>query len=289
MEIGRIKNLLIITLLIINAVLFALILMNAGNYSLSKDREQSIRALLAKNGLGFSTEMRIPSDFRPRPQMELYTASQNVMMLVNTFFDSLSENVDKRVELNKTVYSSQGKSLTVDVRGFAFESQNPKEKTGFVFGDEKSMRELCELYLTQLGGAGFNLTLDNFYGRDSYYVFEYRSVFDGKTVYSSYVRFRISENGVTQVRGMFYGLSGNGNKIRDIYPADEALLAMLYKYREQFGSAPAVIEKIDIVYRVNESSTDITASTEATPYYRVYLGTREEQPFLINAYTNAVE
>jgi hypothetical protein len=108
-------------------------------------------------------------------------------------------------------------------------------------------------------------------------------------IYSSVARFRVSEKGVVQLRGMFFEPSGYTDDIREIHSADEALYALAQELKKEYRSVDTIkIDQMDVVYSTETTAVDVKTAVNAEPYYRVYISDRPEQPFLINAYTNIV-
>jgi len=73
---------------------------------------------------------------------------------------------------------------------------------------------------------------------------------------------------------------------RERHGPDQALLAFVQRIR-QFGTAPVHIRHIDTAYLLPAPTLDTYLPLYAIPFYRIFIMGQEE-PFLVNAFTNVV-
>lgn len=286
MNIGRVKNLVIVFFVILNITLLALNWDRENRYKITSEQEAAIVKVLMQNNIGLYTY--IVKDFHPLRQIEMTAYVYDSLKMIRVLFDGLPTRTP---ESGKTTWELDGKTLIIynkDRNGFLFE--NP-QGTGKIELSKESAQEVCDKLLEKLDDKSLNLKLDYISNeKDGYYILEYRSVFNQNTIYSSTARFKVTKNGIVQFRGTYFQSERFTDNTREIYSADEALYSLMQELRNVYENTGELIQinHMDVVYRAEDNNADVKTILKADPYYRVYISARPDQPYLINAYTNVV-
>lgn len=288
MNAKKVNNLIIIFLLILNVLLAVLNFVEKSKYRITQEQEKSIVSLLETNGITIETE--VIKGFMPLKQLDLLSYPfQNNIAYIAEILCSNSNDLKKTEEFGKIILSTDNEELSFEKTGFLFEIPRGMGKIEFTLENAKQQ---CDDLVKKFNRLNESLNLSFDYAqplKDGYYTIEYRTVYNAISVYSSYVRFRVTDNGIIQVKGNFYIPHALLDE-REIYSPDEALYSLMHELRNNYGANTEQIKvtKMDVVYRVEDNVTDITATLKADPFYRFYTTTRGE-PFLINAYTNTIK
>ena len=282
MNIGKLKNLMILFLAVLNAALLALNIAESRKYLLSVRQETAIRSLLSQNGIGLHKPPI--KDFSPKSNLSVTVLSVPEDELLRIFFEG-GEDPVRTVENNETAFNFGGKNLYVN-HGYVFYEDLDAGRLGYynMTADEKM--ELCEAYAVEIGKLhkSMNFELDRTYEDEDEYVIEFRGEADGYVVYSNFIRFHFFDEDVFQIDFSFAEVNGFAREKKDIFAADEILLTLMYELKNIYGDYPVEILDMDIVYRLMNSG-GLGEAQNATPYYRVYIKEQPE-PFLIDAYLN---
>jgi len=114
----------------------------------------------------------------------------------------------------------------------------------------------------------------------------YRQVYQGHLIHSNFVEFLVTGEGeqlVIEEVDILYGSPiGFAYMPRELVGPDEALLSFVQNFHR---SEPVLITHMDIVYAQTVSGLRTYAPIYAEPFYRIFIEGQDE-PFLINAYTN---
>jgi len=295
----RAVNIILVFLIALNAGLFLLNYSDSMKFRLDSNSQKAATALLLQNGIELSVPL--PKTFRPMRQLHMEPFHLTTEEIYAVFFNGAA-NVTEAEEFDRTVYQHRDKMLIVQNGIYTFYDNAPDALPGGVH-TEAAARRLCDGFIRRLPKSFRQLSFrfDDAYKRDDYFVFEYRSYdrTSKTTVYSNYFTFCVTTEGIDHIIFSAHSSGGYTGEHRSIHSPDEALfelinvLNILYLNPEQISREPLRITRLDLVYSFDPTSVGGTAasagllSQKALPFYRVYITERNE-PFLINAYTNAV-
>jgi hypothetical protein len=288
MNMKKVRNLIIVFLAILNLVLLAFNWERSNRYKITAEQETAIVEVLKQNNIMLYTYM--VDEFYPLSQIEMKAYTYDPFAISALFFDTQPTWTSDPGD-DKSVMEQDDKRLTIylqDRSGFLFENPNG---TGAMILNRESAENACKDLLERINTPTLNLTLDKIIPNEAegYYTVEYRSNFEDHVIESSVARFRVSENGVVQLRGIFFEPEGYTEDVREIRSADEALYALAQELKNMYSATDAIkINQMDVVYGTENTVVDANTTVNAEPFYRVYISNRPEQPFLINAYTNIV-
>ena len=289
MNTQRVKTLVICMLLAVNVVLGALIFDNENRYKLSNKQETAIRAILTQNGIGLYA--LLPADYAPKRMLLLQPYTFNEEKLTNLLFPEgdarRTESIDGKpvyVSGETELYMDGGRLLYVNPDGFIPAGQGLSSHT--------DARKLCDAVVAELSSPQIKFTADDkpiVYREDNYTIYEYRGRYRDYTLHTNYIKFRVTNAGITELLCSFTTPDGFTGEARDMYSCDEALLSLLGELKSIYGNMESeviVITRVDVVYYLEESSQGSQNVLKAVPYYRIYTRMSPETPFLINAYNN---
>ncbi len=279
MNIQRLKNFVIVALLLLNIVLLGLNYEQSNKYRLTDDKESNIKTLLSNNRIYLYEALT--RDFSPKYRLNLLPFTYDENALCELFFGNT--DIKKTVEPNRVTYRHNNATLTF-TGGFAvYDDPEPSDGANTNATRQQRCEELLTSFEEMTSSAEFER--DQSFTDEEYQIIEYRSRYDGMTIYSNYIRFAFTEGGLSQVRFQYAEpLSYTGEK-KEIYSADEALLTLMYEIKNIYGDTPAFVREMELVYTAE--TTGSADQTTASPYYRIYIKEQNE-PFLINAFFNQV-
>jgi hypothetical protein len=113
----------------------------------------------------------------------------------------------------------------------------------------------------------------------------YRELYREHLVYSNFIDFWVTENGITRVEMQYGEVTDYAGPSLEICSTDEALLTFIQRVRSIWPERPIEITRMDLVYYQEEIRARENAALRASPYYRIFIEDNEV-PFMINAYTN---
>jgi len=295
MNTQRVKNLVMILLLALNVVLGALMIDNANRYKMSDQQEKAIRSLLTQNSIGLYAIL--PTEFRPRKMLMLqpYTFDEGKLTALLFTAEEAAEAQRTAVpEARRVDYALDAIELHVEPGRFWY--RNP---AGFVPSGSSgrpaahnNAQSMCDEIVALLATPQIQFAMDSppiVYAEEGYTVYDYRGRYRGETLYTNSIKFTVSDAGITELRAYFSTPDGFVGEERDIYSCDEALLSLLVGLKSIYGdmtSEVIVLNRIDMVYYLEESSQSSQNVLRAVPYYRIYTRLSPETPFLVNAYNN---
>ncbi|MDR2903742.1 MAG: hypothetical protein LBU77_04480 [Clostridiales bacterium] len=288
MNMQKVRSLIILFLLALNLVLLAFNWERDNRYKITAEQESAIVEVLKQNNIMLYTYM--VDEFYPLSQIEMQSSTNDPDEMSSIFFDT-PPVWESDPNDDKTVMTQDGKRLTIylqDRNGFLFENA---DGTGHITLNKASAENACQELLERINTPALNLKLDKVIPNEEegYYTVEYRTNFEEHVIYSSVARFRVTEEGVVQLRCVFFEPDRYTEDIREIRSADEALYALSQELKSVYPSADAIkIDQMDVVFGIEDTVVDAKTVVDAEPFYRIYISDRPEQPFLINAYTNIV-
>ena len=284
MDWNKAKNLIIMFLIGLNAILLGLIYIYTPQYVLTGERETAVLNVLHANNMTLQTS--IPRRYGPMPQLQMQPANYDLSALGRFFFGegaALTHDIENE---RMVMTDDQGRTLTIFNDGFVlFDGL-------FLSSDAVDMhdiRSICDSLITQNAdlAPGFIFDYPNQNGIQTAggTRFEYRQRFKQQSVYSNFMSFTVTEAGIVQITYHFKKAIGFESAKREIIPPDAALFAFMRYFIELYGTGTAVaINAMDIVYYQEELSEGGVSAYSAAPFYRFWVAGME-MPFLINAHT----
>ncbi len=281
----RAKNLILLFLLILNAFLAVLLYQEQNRYTLTAERENAIIKVLNQNMMTMYSEI-----IRQFPPMHPVKMSGNVYdtdRLLTVFFGG-PENAEPVDEPDMEVFENRDGRLSISNGYISFER---------FIGPGMANEPVTPVYAKGLCDGFINQHYPDYALDDSandgvpqtteegYLRLTYRQDFRGVMIYSNFIEFLVTGNGIEQIE-MQYGTGVEyDDEALEICAPDEALLTFIQYSRSVYGGTPVIIDNMDIVYNQEEFSAFEDADMHAVPFYRVFVKDNYV-PFLINAYTN---
>ncbi|MDR1533212.1 MAG: hypothetical protein LBS62_13705 [Clostridiales bacterium] len=280
MDWDKAKNILIVMLLMLNIFLGILTYLNSPRYSVAAEQEKAILDVLAQNNIEWNAVL--PKRFEPLANILLTVHREDADALAAVFFKE-AETVS-RVDTDERAVLIQGAaSLIVENGGFRYDNLNGMAGTAGQ-GAEACGRIMGDL--TQLSGFVPDET------ETGTRVAVYRQMYKDRLIYTNYVVFTMSDEGIVSVNCQYNQPAGFSAK-HEIIPPDEAAFILMNKLKNMYGGAPVAIDEMDLVFLRRDDPAEEMETERATPYYRFYV--REltngplQPPFFVNSYTGAVE
>jgi len=292
MSMQRVKNLVIILLLAVNIVLGVLILDNENRYKLTNRQDSAIRTILTQNSIGLYT--LLPTDFKPKRMLLLQPYTFDESKLTALLFPGSDVQKTDGID-GEPVYIYGDAELHVYPSGrLVYLNPDGLIPTGQSKSVHSDARKMCDALVSKLSTPQIKFSLDEppiVYREDGYTVYEYRGRYKEYMLYTNYIKFRVTDAGITELSCAFTIPDSFTGEARDIYSCDEALLSLLGELKSIYGNMDSeviMINRVDVVYYLEGSSQRNENTLKAVPYYRIYTRMSPETPFLINAYNNNV-
>ncbi len=279
------KNLTIVFLLMLNIILGILVYFNSNDYIVTSEEEAAIINVLFQNKISIYDQ--IPKKYEPLEQLILSPNNFTTDTFVNILFGS-NENVKRTLENNKTIFSDDtGKTLTFINNILFFENENGSEKIEL---SKETAEAVCIGFIKENARIFPNFEIDtNETGfiENNIYKITYRQVYRDNIIYSNYVTFLVTENGIINIEYVYNPPVGFDSKPKDICSPDKVLFILMQHILNTYENEAIIIKKLDIVYYQEEinDKNDITIKT--IPCYRFYIS-ESNIPILINATTGNV-
>ena len=292
MNTQRVKNVVILLLVVVNIALGILIIDNENKYKLSDRQEKAIRSVLTQNSIGLYTIL--PTEFKPKKMLLLQPYTFDESKLTALFFPD-AEGLVRTEEPTEWRVDYVLDAVELHVEPGRFWYQNAM---GFVPPDTKylpaqgSAQDMCDAMVKRLATSQIQFALNGLpisYHEEGYTVYDYRGQYRGETLYTNSIKFVVTDAGITEIRCSFSTPDGFTGEARDIYSCDEALLSLLAGLKSIYGdmeSEVIVLSRIDMVYYLEDASQNSQNALKAVPCYRIYTRLSPESPFLVNAYNN---
>ncbi len=266
------KNLILISLVVLNILLMALIVVTNDKYVLSSQQvENMYQVLSSKYNIGIYAEL--PKKFEPMKEIEVINDGQNTSdYLYKTF---LGEDKDVKIieEEDKLIYKNEKMMLMTQSGDFVLEiSDGLEEKRDAILKDFQSVSGDFFLYT--------KYTIDN----TTYY--DYRQKYKDQTIYTNYLIFEERDEKVVRIEGYFARPTGFIGDVRDIVSVDMALFQFANFYPKEEGQQ-LFIDSIDLVYNQEQVVNEPDVALKATPCYLIKVR-GNLVPVKIDAYTNTV-
>ena len=278
MKWGTAKTLIIICLVILNIVLLLMIQSSGQRYFLTEERERTIIEVLEKNNIYINTALL--KNFEPKKSLEMIPFSQSREEIRDMFLED-GNNARLTTEFEKTIYTLENKKLTISNSNILYE--NTVFEKNFELTEETAIK-VAEEFLQRIDKSNFKFNLTAV--RKDYILVDFREVFQEKILYGNYFQFKLSENGIIEIKCSYHSPANLYGYKQELIAPDEALLNFMQNIRKFYVETEVLaIERFDLVYYQNIGVIDRHSTIRLTPHYRIYLKDRVE-PFLINAFSN---
>ena len=241
-------------LIALNIILAGLIYRESRKNVINSEQKSTIISALKKNSIHLSCPL--PLSYKPLRNMTVkpYIFSEDEIA-------ALFPNGDLTVDYNTNTYYYNGTNDNPDISG------------------------VCENFINSLP-FHIKLIKTRTYNNDNINEFEYRGIYKGAIIYSSYICFTFIENGAMLIQCSLMADPKFDVVKRPIAPADEVLFRLMFNIKGDYDDE-ITISQIDIVYNVTKKDAPLESTLSLSPFYRVYINEElKYDPYLINAYTN---
>jgi len=279
------KNYTILFLALLNVFLGALIVAGRRDYRLDAAQLRDIKAVLDRADIGLNAP--IPVSYSPMRQLALARYEYDYDTLIGLFFSRPNE-VDRSDGPDKTVFRLDEVVLSVQRDGYiTFDDLNGMgEPASF---DEDSAKALCDGFVSKMSKSMPGLKFDScVFEQDAggYRIF-YRQAYKNTVIYTNFMEFLVTDNGVTQMDCFYDKPLGFSGASMEICSPDVALLDFVKQITGYYGNQEysVSISRIDIVYNQEGGSAQDYESLRATPFYRItFFDGPEQKEIRVNAY-----
>jgi len=287
MNTERVKNVLIVLLSVIAISLASLVFVTEERYTLSAAQEAAIVSILERDDVHFAGN--IMRDFRPLRQMEMRRYDYDLEGLAARFFGD--EDFDKEDNFPDLMFSARdgskimGYSSWTNVVTFIM----PEGISNAAFNAAPSASTAGLLAMEYIEGfMGMPPDMRPFpvvVGQRGNWVVNFFTTYGGHTLHNDHIRVNVTENGITNIiysRVYFNGFVGEN---RNIFPPNEALMALINHMRRTVQVAEKIIiDDMRLSYLLIEEG----GQSAGIPVYvfSVHLGGDLRWDYIFNAYTN---
>ena len=279
MQWDRAKNFMLLFFLIVNVFLAAIIRYEANAYTLTRERENAIQAVFAQNNINMYYQ--IPRHFVPMRALQVSGYDYDIDRMLAIFFPHGAE-ISHTGDSRRDEFTYGDSRLIIRDRYIFFVSglnvtgvpdQNAAIALTQEFVDEHYPNFALDIQSTRQARRG------------GLRIF-YRQVYQGQIIHTNFLEFLITGSGddlvIEEVDIHYVRPIGFAYMPRELVGSDEALLTFV-QYIRPHSYEPVLIRHMDIVYF--QSVYDTGNFNYAEPTYRIFIEGQDE-PFLINAYTN---
>jgi len=263
MEWSRAKNIIIVSLILLNIMLGVIMLSARERHTLSTEQERNITAVLYAENITISTPI-----IRRTPPMRMLELAPGIIdgdLMKRIFLGTTDAEVFEYGAIRMYYYN--GSVVMVYENRVIFESGIFDEFRVIDFEIAKSM---SDEFLAGLGdmARGFILDIPPYFSGGEIIV-EYRQrMDDGVIIYNNYFLFAIDNYGIRRIEHSQNLPIGISSSLHEICGTDEALFSFLRAMRVDSIDRPKrIIEKMDIVYFMDHENLD---QGIAYPYFRIY-------------------
>lgn len=289
----RAKNIIMITLIIVNVLLRGLIFYSKGEeYNLSKKQVDAITTVLLNNNIVLDT--KVIESFKPKKKMILSNYEFDNKYIASIFFDMQKEDVKEELDPeHKYIFYSKTKNLSISTDGFSFNTNEATidDKTDNKIDKDKSQK-LCDEVIKKLGSEFNNFKLNRIFTFDEEdkIWFYYKDTYKGEIIDGNVIKFEVLYNNISNIEVTYLKPIGFDDlPPREIFSCDQALLLINQKkYEDEIKQdddiqGDIVIKDIELVYDFLEKNVRDLDTVYADPIYCIYIANKEE-PIRIHAY-----
>ena len=278
MEWEKAKNYILLFFVLLNLALGGLLFMESRRYSMTPEREQAIVAILNQNNITMDT--RLMRRFAPMRAMGISGFYYDADELVRIFFGNAA--VQRTTTLQGYRVTRRPVELVISNGFVSYTNPHGRGEISELNPDEA--QRLADA-LVRANWPDFRL--DIVHSGEDWILLSYREIYRGNKIHSNFIEFLVTEDGIERVEMQFGQVQGwESSDQQPIVSPDEALLTFVQRTRGHAQVAPMTIAHMDLVYFLEEGSTDPDVTHRAVPFYRVFVVGEGSDPFLINAFTN---
>ena len=280
MDWKRVKKIIILLLIVLNAGLFVLNRYYNNDYRVTQSEQNAVYKILSQNGIGIYTD--IITSYKPMKQLDVTVTSPDIEELKKMFFDK-DEEVKTEVEFEQAILKSYSAELVAEDSRLYFTCPTGKGELKGVGKD--AAKRLAQEFMDNMGDIYSEYVLDRITYKNGGYQLEYYEYYDGWKVFCNYCIFFIDENGIKTIESENYDINGFVEDNRDICASSEAVLTYIYSNKDK-NKKGTFIEDMELGYALKESEEIVDGSKiRLVPCYYIYL-LNEDEPFVVYAYTN---
>ena len=262
-----------------------------GSYKVSEERIQTIKSLLADRNIQVKADL--PTLFIPRSSIWIEPIEISASLrdaIVNRLFGkeradvTITNEVSGDYGKNALIYSKGEAQLKFykDHIGYRNEAAKSKETAVSI----KQASKFAKDFIRQLDLADHLKEVKIDYRSESYGIaVTYYEVYRGLPIFDSYVKMKISPNGVFEAEVRCLEVTDKVSLTKPLYPIDQVLFALQNPIVE---NETYVIESVELGYRLDHSEGMHILSEEAVPVYKITIEGLSD-PIFVNAYTNTYE
>lgn len=275
---------MLVFFLLANILLLALIRHETGNHTLSRERESAILNVLEQNNI--IVYYHIPRQFSPMRPLQVAAYEYDFNRLVDIFFPYYADEISHAKDINLDIFSWENNYRLVISNGYI---SFTRERGAGGVPDTYASIALTQAFIRE-HYPDFRLDIHSTRQarRGGLRIF-YRQEYQNTMIYTNFVEFLITGEGhdiIIEEVDIQYGRPiGFAYAPRELVGPDEALLTFVQNVRLQ-NDTDIIISHMDIVYfQTMPGLIETYTPIYAEPFYRIFIEGQDE-PFLINAYTN---
>ncbi len=276
------KNIILVSLILVNVFLFVLHSNTDVKYELTNNQIQNIKTVLAENNIAIYS--LIPDKYEPMPELELRNDTLNLSVKNFSSFIDVNEEVIPVTQDKKNIYLVDTTRILIDEDQFIVDTTDNKELAKIEIDTITYLNNL----VTDMGDKFKNYKLDAEIVSNNNIKYEFREMYEDEKIYDNYIQFTVIDNYLYKIQGKHLENVGFTSTPQQIISADIALFTFMSVLRENqiYETDEIFINNIDMVYYKNyENNVNQDVQSICIPAYRIYTE-QGELPFIINAYTN---
>ncbi len=278
MEWENAKKFVLILLVLLNVMLAVLYQSQQRENVMTSAQEKAVFEVLSKNGIAMYTDLI--TEYEPMRRLVCKNPLYTKERLEQMFFDGEKT----------TVIPSEGKILYRGARSI-LTMQGAKGEVVYDISvgkdglSKEDALEQAEQYMKHLDAEFHHFALYGIQEQENGYCVKFYQKYEDKYVFSNYMLLYVSKEGIYRMEFSDYPVEGYIGEHKDIFYADEALLAFMRAWKQIKPQQNVTVQHMDLGYMVAETSTKSTdSSSYAVPCYVISV-MEQEEPFFINAYT----
>jgi len=290
MNTNRVKNIVIVMFVILNAALFGLIQWENSRFRLSASQESAVRELFMANGIDIDAD--IPRNFRPMSGLYVVPFIHDINVHGERFFTENTPSLEYgwdsvSLRVGERVLTLDG--LTMGDYLLLYENPGGFVTTEFLrrgFMDVEASREAVEEFINNVTPPELNFIFNFEVWDEDSFIFDYRGYYQGYIIRDNFIRVRVNEKGIIGATFRFgcipYGFSSDS---REIFSADEALFTVLQALLPRHVDSDITVVGIRMAYYLADRAAD-DYMTKAIPCYKISVEIDgDTQIFWVDAYT----
>ncbi len=278
MEWGNAKKFVLILLVFLNVMLAVLYQSQQRENVMTSAQEKAAFEVLSKNGITMYTDLI--TEYEPMRRLVCKNPLYTKERLEQMFFDG--EKTTVIPSEGKILYRGERAILTMQGAKGEVVYDVSVGKDGLSKDDAL---EQAEQYMKHLDADFHHFALYGIQEQENGYCVKFYQKYEDKYVFSNYMLLYVSKEGIYRMEFSDYPVEGYIGERKDIFYADEALLAFMRAWKQIKPQQNVTVQRMDLGYMVAETSAKSTdSSSYAVPCYVISV-MEQEEPFFINAYT----